>query len=138
MVQSDESKGPSNAHVNVRLGRSSQTGIPTWVLRGPGMSPNGLLLFNRPCTGSYWCVCVQTLLAFMSQMAHAPAIAARQNTGRFSTLLESYIFADSCPHKSMHSPINSASFHVNSQQCLPPLFQCHITIKGENPLYYFI
>lgn len=73
-------------------------------------------------------VCVQTLLASMSQTVHAPTIAARKNTGRFS-----YIFVISCPHKSMHSPINSVSLHINSQQCLPPLFQCHITIKGENP-----
>lgn len=81
----------SIAYVNVRLSRSSLLGIPAWVLCSPGMSPNWLVLPNRACTSSDWSVSVQTLPAFRSQMAHTPSIAARQNTGRFSTLLESYI-----------------------------------------------
>lgn len=73
-------KGSSDAHVSVTLSRSSPLGTPAWVLCSPGMSPNWLVLPNRPCTGSDGCVSVQTLLASMSQVAHTPSIAARQNT----------------------------------------------------------
>lgn len=115
-VKLDGSKGASDAHVSVRFSRSSPLGIPAWVLCSPGMSPNWLVLPNRPYTTSDWCVNMQTLLESRSQMAHIPSIAARQNRGRFSRLLESYIFGDSSRHLSIHSHIYLISFHVNPQQ----------------------
>lgn len=74
-------------------------GILACLFCSPGRSVNWLVLPNRPCTSSDWCVSVQTLPWTRSQMAHIPSLAARQNKGRFRTLLrELHFFGDCFPH----------------------------------------
>lgn len=104
-----------NAHFIVRSTRLP-LGFPACLLCSPAMSVNWLVLPNRPCTSSDWCLSVQTLPASMSQMAHIQSIAARQNRSKIRTLLESYIFGVSFSHLCVYSPIDLIWFHINSQQ----------------------
>lgn len=65
-----------------QIQQNSLLGIHAWVLCSAGMSPNWLVLPNRPCTSSDWYVSMQTLPASRSQMSHTRSKAARKRTNR--------------------------------------------------------